>query len=117
MTVLVETPVAFAEVEAVPAAVRAVFASSLVAVGKRALVELGAPVSAVETWCEQVLIHPEDVLLLSAVTGEFSFFVPCSLFPVDGLERDWSDDLGADGSSWVLVNELGLLLRLLYPTD
>lgn len=118
MSVLVETPVLFAAVEAVPAAVRAVFASTLVAVGKRALEELGASSARVESWCETVLLHPEEVLLLSAVVGEFSFFVPCSLFSDVGVEPlEWVDDLGVDGSSWVMVNEFGLLLRLRYPTD
>lgn len=118
MTVLVETPVAFADVEAVPVAVRAVFASTLVAVGKRALEELGASPARVEAWCETVLLAPEDVLLLSAVVGEFSFFVPCSLFSDVGVEAlEWVDDLGEDGSSWVMVNAFGLLMRLNYSAS
>lgn len=117
MTVFVDAPVAFAEVESVPAVVRAVFASSLVAVGKRALVELGASTGAVSSWCEQVLFHPEDVLLLSAETGMFEFFVPCSLFPDEGEPVEWVDDLGEDGSAFVMVSSLGLLMRLDYPTD
>ena len=117
MTVFVDAPVAFVEVECVPAAVRAVFASSLVAVGKRALVELGASASAVEAWCEQVLFCPEDVLLLSAETGLFEFYVPCSLFPDEGEPVEWLDDLDEDGSAFVMVCSLGLVMRLVYPTD
>lgn len=116
MTVLVETPVAFAEVDAVPAAVRAVFTSALAAVGKRALVEFGVPATQVASWCEAVLLHPEDVLLVSAATGRFEFFVPSTAFTAVGTRRSvWVDDLDADGSSVVSVSEFGLQLRLTYP--